>query len=48
MNTSYEIPKKSVIVTFDDGHESDYTLALPLLRKFNFKATFFITTDWIG
>ena len=42
------IPEKSVLLTFDDGHESDYTFALPLLNKYNFKATFFITTDWIG
>jgi len=41
-------PDKAVVITFDDGHESNYFLALPLLRKFGFKADFFITTDWIG
>ncbi|MDD2335107.1 MAG: polysaccharide deacetylase family protein [Geobacteraceae bacterium] len=40
--------EKSVVLTFDDGHESNYTLALPLLKEFGFKADFFITTDWIG
>lgn len=39
---------KSVMITFDDGHESDFSLALPVLRKFNLKANFFVTTDWIG
>jgi peptidoglycan/xylan/chitin deacetylase (PgdA/CDA1 family) len=43
-----KIPEKSVMITFDDGHESDYTIALPLLKKYNFIANFFITTDWIG
>lgn len=41
-------PEKSVVLTFDDGHESNYTLALPVLQEFGFKAHFFITTGWIG
>lgn len=41
-------PVKSVVITFDDGHRSNYTLALPILNKFGFKAEFYITTDWIG
>jgi peptidoglycan/xylan/chitin deacetylase (PgdA/CDA1 family) len=43
-----KIPEKSVVITFDDGHESDFTIALPLLKKYNFTANFFVTTDWIG
>lgn len=41
-------PEKAVVLTFDDGHESNYTLALPILLKYGFKAHFFITTGWIG
>lgn len=41
-------PKKAIALTFDDGHESNYTLALPILQEFGFKAEFFITTGWIG
>src|SRR5574341_233396 len=48
VNPFPEIPEKRSILTFDDGHESDHTSALPLLKRYNFKATFFITTDWIG
>ena len=48
LNPLLKISEKSVVITFDDGHESNYTIALPLLKKYNFKATFFITTDWIG
>lgn len=43
-----EWPDKAVVLTFDDGHESNYTLAFPILREFGFKAHFFITTGWIG
>ncbi len=45
---SAETSEKNIIITFDDGHESNFTLALPILQEFGFKATFFITTGWIG
>ena len=45
--SAHKLPDKSVMITFDDGHESNYTIALPILKKYNFKATFFITTDFI-
>jgi len=43
-----KIPPKSVLITFDDGLEDNYTLAAPLLRKYNFIATFFINGKYIG
>jgi len=43
-----DLPEKPVIITFDDGHLSNYTFALPVLRKYGFVATFFITTKNIG
>lgn len=42
------LSKDTVILTFDDGHVSNYEIALPLLKKFGFRAEFFITTGWIG
>ncbi len=36
------------VLTFDDGHESNCTLALPLLLEAGFRATFFVTAGWIG
>jgi peptidoglycan/xylan/chitin deacetylase (PgdA/CDA1 family) len=34
--------KKTVVITFDDGNADDYYLVMPILRKYNFKATTFI------
>ncbi len=36
---------KQVILTFDDGHYSNYRLAFPVLQKYGFRATFFIIAD---
>lgn len=38
----------SIILTFDDGHVSNYTMALPVLKQYGFKGYFFITTDRIN
>jgi peptidoglycan/xylan/chitin deacetylase (PgdA/CDA1 family) len=42
------LPKKSVVITIDDGYESTHRHALPALRKHNFPATLFVYTDFIG
>ena len=42
------ITDKSVVLTFDDGHISNYEYALPLLREFHFQATFFLVVQFIG
>lgn len=39
---------KKIVITFDDGSDSDYLVAFPLLKKYGFVATFFITVNWIG
>lgn len=38
----------AVCVTFDDGLADNATLALPILRSFGHRATFFLTTGYIG
>jgi peptidoglycan/xylan/chitin deacetylase (PgdA/CDA1 family) len=39
------IPKKSVVITVDDGYRSFYEIAYPILNEYGFKATLFISTD---
>ena len=36
------LPEKPVVITFDDGYESNYTLAYPILQKYNMKAAIFV------
>lgn len=36
-------PKNSFAITFDDGYKSVYEQAFPVLQKYNFTATIFIT-----
>lgn len=40
--------KKSVVITFDDGYKSLYEYALPILKKYNAKATVYVVADLIG
>lgn len=42
------LPPKSVVITIDDGYESVYRYAFPLLKKYGFTATLFVYSDFIG
>lgn len=42
------LPKRSVVLTIDDGHRSIYSIAYPLLKKFNFPATVFVYSDYMN
>lgn len=39
------VPERSVLITIDDGYVSALTFAQPLLRRYGFRATLFITAD---
>lgn len=39
---------KKILLTFDDGWLDNLTTAAPILKKFGFTATIFISTDYIG
>ncbi|MFH1622457.1 MAG: polysaccharide deacetylase family protein [Candidatus Omnitrophota bacterium] len=43
-----QIPKNTVVLTFDDGHIDNYENAYPILRKYNLKATMFVIVDSLG
>src|SRR5574344_209643 len=38
---------KPIIITFDDGYKDVYDNAFPILKKYGFKADFFVITDWL-
>src|SRR5262245_15526508 len=40
------IPDKLVVLTFDDASKSHFTVARPVLQKYKFGATFFVTEGW--
>ena len=41
------IPKKHVLLTFDDGFADNYVYAYPILKKYGMKAILFVTTSMI-
>ncbi|MGD1043827.1 MAG: polysaccharide deacetylase family protein [Bacteroidota bacterium] len=45
LNGEFTLPKRPVILTFDDGYEDNYTHAFPLLKKYEFSAVIFLVTD---
>lgn len=42
------LPKKSVMITMDDGYHSTYAIGYPILEKYGFKATLAIYTSFVG
>jgi peptidoglycan/xylan/chitin deacetylase (PgdA/CDA1 family) len=43
-----QLPRKSVVLTFDDGYKSFMQYAYPLLKELGFTATLFVYTDYVG
>jgi peptidoglycan/xylan/chitin deacetylase (PgdA/CDA1 family) len=41
------VPDRTVILTMDDAVKSHRTFAAPLLKELGFRATFFVTHDWM-
>jgi peptidoglycan/xylan/chitin deacetylase (PgdA/CDA1 family) len=41
-------PARALVITFDDGHVSNFHLALPVLAELGLKATFFATAGAVG
>jgi peptidoglycan/xylan/chitin deacetylase (PgdA/CDA1 family) len=40
--------RRTAVVTFDDGYRDNYTVALPVLKEVGVRATFFVSTGFIG
>lgn len=41
------IPPRSFVITIDDGYQSVYTVAYPIIKKFNYKANVFVVTSYM-
>ncbi len=41
------IPPKALILTFDDGYESNFQIAFELLKRYEVPATIFLATDFL-
>lgn len=44
----FTLPKKPVVLTFDDGYKDNYENLLPILEEMGMKATVYIVTNAIG
>ncbi|MDE3088063.1 MAG: polysaccharide deacetylase family protein [Chloroflexota bacterium] len=42
---SQPLPAKPIVVSFDDGWEEQYTVAFPILKKYDLSGTFFVYTN---
>lgn len=47
MDGRKELPKRSVALTFDDGYLDNWTVAVPLLKKYGFCGTIFVNPDFV-
>ena len=42
------LPRKTAVITFDDGYENNYTHAFKILKKYGFPATIFVPSDEVN
>lgn len=48
LNTGAPLPSKPIMLTFDDTDMDQFTIAAPTLKKYDYKAVYFIMTVSIG
>jgi peptidoglycan/xylan/chitin deacetylase (PgdA/CDA1 family) len=44
LRSGQSLPDKSVVITFDDGYSSIYDTAFPMLQRYNYPFTLFVST----
>jgi len=47
-NGNKELPKNSVLLTFDDAYASYYDFVYPILKEYKIHSTLAVVTSWIG
>jgi peptidoglycan/xylan/chitin deacetylase (PgdA/CDA1 family) len=48
LSHDYVLPERPIVITFDDGFADFFTNALPILQRFGFTATLYITTAFVN
>lgn len=48
LGTGETIPKKTMVITIDDGRVDGYTNAFPILQQLGFVATYYVITGRVG
>jgi len=43
-----ELPPKPIVLTFDDGSESTYNIALPIMQRYHFTGISYIVSNYVG
>ena len=46
--TSYTGNEDPIVITFDDGFESTYTIAYPIMQQYGIVGTVYVVPSWIG
>jgi peptidoglycan/xylan/chitin deacetylase (PgdA/CDA1 family) len=48
MSFKRQLPRKSIVLTFDDGYRAFKEFAYPVLKELGYTATLFVYTDYVG
>jgi peptidoglycan/xylan/chitin deacetylase (PgdA/CDA1 family) len=47
INGLKDIPKRAVVITFDDGFKDNYDIAMPILERYGLRAVFYLTVEYM-
>ena len=48
LKNNRSLPERPVMITFDDGYESVYSNAFPIMQAYNVKGTVFVLSGYVG
>ncbi len=46
MKNNKKIPRKSIVLTFDDGYADNWVFAYPILKKYGYSATIYVNPEF--
>jgi peptidoglycan/xylan/chitin deacetylase (PgdA/CDA1 family) len=48
INEGADLPPRPILITFDDGHLNNYTIAFPIMQKYGFTGVVYIVGNYMG